>query len=214
MIIAAIAVVVVFVVIVAADFVTKSQGPAVVPTVAGIASSGRTQGDPKAPIAFLEFSDFQWPYCRDFALGAGRQIEASYVKTGKVNFTYRYYPVVDQGKIGESHWAAEAAECANQQSKFWEYHYLLFSKWTGEGVGNFTKDKLKQYAAAMEGLNTTTFNQCIDTDATASIVQTDVDTATRMGVSGTPTFFVNNRLLNIQTLDYSSFGRTFDSLLK
>ncbi len=127
--------------------------------------------------------------------------------------TYRYYPVVDQGKIGESHWAAEAAECANQQGKFWEYHNLLFSKWTGENAGTFTKDKLKQYAAQME-LDTAKFNPCIDTDATASIVQADVDTAARMGVSGTPTFFVNNRLLNIQSLDYSSFGRTFDSLIK
>ncbi len=59
MIVAAVAVIAVFVVIVGADFVAKSQGPAVVPTVPGIASSGRTEGDPKAPVAFLEFSDFQ-----------------------------------------------------------------------------------------------------------------------------------------------------------
>jgi protein-disulfide isomerase len=85
--------------------------------------------------------------------------------------------------------------------------------WTGENVGTFTKDKLKQYAADIVP-DTGTFNQCLDSDKTMPVIQADMAEATRMGVQGTPTFFINNRLLNITSLDYSSFARTFDSLNK
>ncbi len=122
--------------------------------------------------------------------------------------------MIDQGKIGESHWAAEAAECANLQGKFWEMHDKLFSVWRGENVGTYTKANLKQYAADL-GLDTGKFNQCLDSDQTMSTVQADIGEATRLGVQGTPTFFVNGRqLTNVDPTDYSAFARTFDSLLK
>ncbi len=121
--------------------------------------------------------------------------------------------MVDQGKIGESTWAAEAAECANQQGKFWEYHDLLFSKWRGENVGTFTKANLKQYAASLN-LDAATFNSCIDGDKTKSVVDADAAEAARLGVNGTPSFFVNNRTLSLQSLDFAQFQRAFDSQLK
>ena len=106
-----------------------------------------------------------------------------------------------------------ASECANQQGKFWEYHDKVFAVWSGENVGAYTKAKLKQYAVDIVP-DTATFNQCVDSDKTMSVIQADVAEATRMGVQGTPTFFINNRLLNINSLEYGSFSRTFDSLLK
>ncbi len=121
--------------------------------------------------------------------------------------------MVDQGTIGESHWAAEAAECANQQGKFWEYHDKLFDVWQGENVGTFTKPNLKKYAADL-GLDTAKFNTCIDTDATASIVQADENEAKNLGLPGTPSFLINGRLFRNQTMDFSEFARTFDSLLR
>jgi protein-disulfide isomerase len=130
-----------------------------------------------------------------------------------VSFTYKYFPVIDQTKIGESHWAAEAAECANLQGKFWEYHDKLFSVWSGENAGTYTKPNLKKYASDL-GLDTAKFNQCLDTDQTMSTVQADTGDATRLGVQGTPTFFVNGSLLKVNSLDYGEFSRTFDSLLK
>jgi protein-disulfide isomerase len=136
-----------------------------------------------------------------------------YFKTGKVKFTYRYYPVVDQGRIGESHWAAYAAECANEQGKFWDYHERLFTVWTGENVGTYTKDKLKKYAADL-GLNTATFNTCLDTEKTKSVIDADKADVTRLGISGTPTFLVNGRVLQIRSLDVSVFSRSFDLFLK
>jgi protein-disulfide isomerase len=128
--------------------------------------------------------------------------------------TYKYYPVVDQGRVGESHWSAYAAECANEQGKFWEYHDVLFNKWTGENVGTYTKDKLKKYAADMGGLDLTKFNTCVDTERTKSIIEADKTESAKFGVSGTPTFFLNGKLLQIRTLEASEFARTFDLFLK
>ncbi len=113
----------------------------------------------------------------------------------------------------ESHYAAQAAECANQQGMFWEYHDKLFDVWTGENVGTYTKPKLKQYAADLK-LDTGKFNTCLDTDATLSVVNADVAEADRLGVNGTPTFFMNGKLFQMQVGDYSEFSRTFDALLK
>ena len=148
-----------------------------------------------------------------FALGAGRRIQEEYVKTGKVKFTFKHFPVVDQGDIGESNWAAQAAECASQQAKFWEYHNKLFGVWQGENVGTYTKSKLKQYAADL-GLNVSTFNQCLDRDETASAVAADVDEAMRLGVEGTPSFFVNGRQLRVRSLDFTQFSQALDALLQ
>ncbi len=121
--------------------------------------------------------------------------------------------MVDQGRNGESTWAAQAAECANQQGKFWEYHDKLFQVWSGENVGTYTKVKLKQYAADIK-LDANTFNTCLDGDQTLAIVQADINEATRMGVRATPTFFVNGGSLSLTSLDYAYFSRTFDALLK
>jgi protein-disulfide isomerase len=136
-----------------------------------------------------------------------------YFKTGKVKFTYRYYPVVDQGRIGESHWAAYAAECANLQGKFWDYHDKLFAVWTGENVGTYTKDKLKSYAAGL-GLDTAKFNTCLDSEQTKAVIDADQADVTKLGISGTPTFLLNGRVLQIRSLDVSEFSRSFDLFLK
>ncbi len=85
--------------------------------------------------------------------------------------------------------------------------------WTGENVGTFTKPNLKQYAAQL-GLDAAKFNPCIDNDQTASIVQADENQAQSLGLPGTPSFLINGSLFRNQTLDFSEFARTFDSLLK
>ena len=121
--------------------------------------------------------------------------------------------MLDQGGVGESHWAAEAAECANLQGKFWEYHDKLYIKWLGENVGMYQKAQLKKYAADLN-LNTTAFNHCIDTDQTAPVVQADIAEGAKLGVQGTPSFFVNGKPLQIASLDFQSFQQSLDRLLK
>jgi protein-disulfide isomerase len=206
------------VVAIAAVFVLFNlQTPSVPAPVSGgtTTASGRTKGDPNAKVELTDYSDFQWPICQQFATGAGRQIDANYVQTSKVKFTYKYYPVVDfiSNTVGESHWAAYAAECANQQGKFWEYHDKLFGEWRGENVGTFTKPNLKKYATDL-GLDAAKFNPCLDNDSTKSIIDKDIAEAQNLGIQGTPTFLINGRLLNIGATDYAGFTRTFDTLLK
>jgi protein-disulfide isomerase len=139
-----------------------------------------------------------------------------YFQTGKVKYTYKYYPVVDlaaQRGVNESHWAAYAAECANRQGKFWQMYDKLFSEWRGEFAGTYTKANLKKFGADI-GLDTATFNKCVDNDETKPVIDADMAEVNRLGISGTPTFMINGRMLNVRTLDVSEFARTFDSLLK
>ena len=138
-------------------------------------------------------------------MGAGRSIEEQYIKTGKANFTYKYYPILDRGNVdGESHWSAYAAECANRQGRFWEYHDKLFSAWQGENVGAFTKANLKKFAADLK-LDASAFNTCLDGDQTKAIVEADVAVGRKLNVGGTPTFFVNGQLIQP--------GLTFDAFV-
>jgi protein-disulfide isomerase len=127
-----------------------------------------------------------------------------------VKFTYKYFPIFP---TGESVWAAEAAECANQQGKFWEYHDKLFAAWSGENVGTYTKANLKKYATEVN-LDTAKFNRCLDNDETASVIQADQAEARGMGIRSTPTFLVNGKPLRIRLLDFSEFAQTLDLLLR
>ena len=114
----------------------------------------------------------------------------SYIDSGKVNLVYKHSAFLGQ----ESVWAAQAAECAADQSKFWEYHDLLFDKQNGENVGTFTKDKLMGYAKDL-GLDSTKFDPCLQNDATLQRVMSDVNEGRAAGVTGTPTFFINGKPL-------------------
>ena len=90
----------------------------------------------------------------------------------------------------ESMWAAEAAECANAQGKFWPYHDKVFQSQRGENRGAFSKDNLKRFAADLD-LDTASFNSCLDSDRYAQKVKDDIAEGERMGVQAFPTFFIN-----------------------
>ena len=115
--------------------------------------------------------------------------------------------------MGESHWAAEAAECANLQNKFWEYHDWLYTKWLGENVGMYQKPMLEKFAADL-GLDTARFDQCLDSDATLAAVQADITEGEQLGVNGTPSFFVDGQRLSLNSLEFSEFQRLLNPLIK
>ncbi len=145
-----------------------------------------------------------------FAADAGRRIDEAYVKTNKIKVTYKYYLVVDPN--GESNWSANATECANEQGKFWDYYNKLVAESPG-GRNSLTKANLKKYAAEIR-LDTAKFDVCLDSSKYASAVQADHAEAQRLGLDSTPTFILNGRRLNVTSLDFSEFARTFDTLLK
>lgn len=137
------------------------------------------------------------------------------MQTGKASHAYKYFPVVDiaNQRVDESHWAAYAAECANEQGKFWDYHDLLFVRWKGEFAGTFTKSKLKNYAAEL-ALDTAKFNACLDTEKTKPIIDADIAEARRLGLPGTPIFLLNGRQMALASLEFPEFQRAFDLILK
>ena len=153
--------------------------------------SGNTLGDPNAPVKIIEYADFQCPYCQHYWQDTEPQIIEAYVKTGKVYYEYRSVGAF----IGpESAAAAEAAYCAGDQGRFWEYHDALFSHWTGENVGDFDKGKLLQYATTVH-LDPTAFYECVNSGKYADRVQQDVKDAQADGVHATPSFLINGKLL-------------------
>jgi protein-disulfide isomerase len=145
-----------------------------------------TMGDPGAPVHIVEYVDFQCPYCRKFWQETEPQLIEEYVKTGKVYFEYRAYTFLGHESVS----AAEAAYCAGDQNKFWEYHDTLFTNWTGENVGDFTKEKLIKYANALK-LDTAQFTTCLNGEKHKKTVDLDMVSAKEDGVFATPTFLIN-----------------------
>jgi protein-disulfide isomerase len=146
-----------------------------------------TMGDPNAPVHIIEYGDFQCPYCLKFWRETEPQLIAEYVNTGVVYFEYRSLGAF----LGEeSAWAAEGAYCAGDQGRFWEYHDTLFVNWNGENTGNYSKDRLIQYAESLD-LDMQTFESCLRDGWHTPTVQKDAADASAAGVRATPTFFIN-----------------------
>ena len=147
-------------------------------------------GNPDAPVAIVEFADYQCPFCGRFYQGAAKDIIEKYVKTGKARLYYRDFAFLGD----ESNWAAQAARCAGDQGKYWEYHDYLFSHQNGENEGAFTKDHLKSFAREV-GLNSGEFTTCLDSGKHAQDVISDTEMGRKFGVTGTPTSFVNGKIV-------------------
>lgn len=172
-------------------------------------ANANTMGDPNAPVKIIEYADFQCPYCLRYWQDTEPLIIQNYIVTGKVYYEYHSVGAF----IGpESAAAAQAAYCAGDQGKFWEYHDILFANWTGENVGDFTTDKLDQYAAAV-GLNQTQFDVCIRNGNHADQVQQDVIDAQTNGIQSTPSFLINGKLLE-GAQPYGAFQKAIDAALK
>ena len=141
-------------------------------------------GSPDAPITITEYSDFQCPYCKRFADQTERQLIDAYVTTGKVRFVYRSFGSF----IGpESGAAAEAAYCAGDQEKFWEFHDFLFANHTGENVGDYATRKLEAMAEALE-LDMNAFTSCISSGKYSDQILQDGKDGVAAGIQATPSF--------------------------
>ena len=132
----------------------------------------------------------------------------SYIDSGKVNIVYKHSAFLGQ----ESVWAAQAAECAADQGKFWEYHDLLFDKQNGENVGTFTKENLSSYAKGL-GLDMAKFEPCLKNDETLQRVAADTNEGRQVGVTGTPTFFINGKPL-VGAQPVQAFQSQIDAALR
>jgi len=147
------------------------------------------KGDPNAPVTVIEFSDFQCPFCSRFFQQTLPLLEENYVDTGKIKFVYKDMPLDNLHPNARP--AHIAAECADEQGKFWEYHDILFEKqseWQSLPSSDLSTT-LTQYAVDL-GLQTASFESCLRSEDIADEVNRDYLEAGQYGATGTPTFFI------------------------
>lgn len=160
-------------------------------------ADGLTLGEPDAPVTVDIFEDFQCSACRYFSESIEPLIIQNLVATGKAKYTFHNYPFLDgngAGSHGESDQAANASMCANEQEKFWEMHSIIFANWNGENIGDFSDARLKAMAESI-GLDMDAFNSCFSANRYEDQIEADFKLGQDMGVSGTPSVFVNgNRI--------------------
>jgi protein-disulfide isomerase len=149
-----------------------------------VATFGRpSKGPSNAPITIVVFADFECPYCSRLKPVLDRLLTDF---SSSVRVVHRHFPLENHVNAIK---AAEAAECASQQNQFWQMHDLLFANQRQLQPGD-----LKRYAGSL-GLNQDQFAECLDSSTGAPIWQHDKNDAESYGVSGTPTLFVNGRML-------------------
>ena len=144
-----------------------------------------SDGPASAPVTLVEFSDFQCPFCQR-VMPTLKQVRAKY--GDKVRVVWKDYPLTQIHP--EAFAAAVAGNCANEQGKFWEFHDRLFPNQQA-----LQPEFLKRYAADA-GVDAAKFNACLDSTKYQQRVQDAIDAGTRLGVSSTPTVFVNGRVIS------------------
>lgn len=148
-------------------------------------------GNPDAPVKIDVWEDFQCPACKQYSEQTEPAVIADFVETGQVYYTFHFYPFIDGGTPGgESQQSANAAMCALEQGRFWDFHDMLFANWAGENQGGFADSRLLTFAESLE-LDMTAFNACFIENRYADEIQRDVVLGQGFGVSGTPSVFVN-----------------------
>jgi protein-disulfide isomerase len=141
-------------------------------------------GPMDAPVTLIEYGDFGCTTCKGwYNAGVLDKLRATY--GDKLRFVWRDYPII----TAQSPKAAEAAQCAFDQGKFWQYHNLLYQRAPALSVND-----LKSYAAEL-GLDTAHFNQCLDSGEKAAIVQKSEADARQLGFTATPDFLLNGEAI-------------------
>jgi predicted DsbA family dithiol-disulfide isomerase len=164
------------------------------------AGDGPRRGLATAPVEIVEYSDFECPYCTRGADTLDLVLERY---GDQISFVFRHYPLPFHE---HAQMAAQAASCAGDQGEFYAYHDLLFAN-----THALTQEDLVQYARKI-GLNEKPFATCLTSQKHAGTVAEDLASGQRLGVTGTPAFFINGRpLLGAQPLD--AFVRVIDEEL-
>ena len=145
----------------------------------------RVRGNPDAPVTIVEFSDFQCPFCQR-AYPVIKALLSKY--DGQVKLSYRDFPLYQAHPQAQT--AAEAARCAGEQGKYWEYHDRLF-----ENFNQLSEETLAEHAAGL-GLDSREFQACLQSGRHRAAIERDVQDGTEAGITGTPAFFINGVLVS------------------
>ncbi|HWB42586.1 MAG TPA: thioredoxin domain-containing protein [Gemmatimonadales bacterium] len=168
---------------------------------------GYIKGSASAPVEITEYADYQCPFCQTFATLQMPTIEERLIKTGRLRWRYRDFPL-QQHPFARL--AAHSAACADEQGKYWEQHDRIY-----EGQGDWAAardagDHFRDYARAI-GLDLGKYDECMDSGRYAGRIQASLEEGTRAGVASTPTLLVGNRLYQGR-IDSDAIRRLVDSL--
>jgi protein-disulfide isomerase len=167
-----------------------------------VRDSDHSLGSPTAPVQIIEFSDFECPYC----LEAFPTIRALTVEYGeRVHYVYRHFPITSIH--AQAFAAAEASECARAQGQFWAYHDRLFLR-----PAERSDDDLRLHAQAV-GLDLDKFDTCMSDHTYRGLVERDMEDGRRLGVVGTPTWFINGERVQ-GVIPADNFKAGIEKLLK
>jgi len=144
-------------------------------------------GNPSAPITILEWGDFQCTYCYKFHTSTLNTIKQDLIETGKVKLVFKDFPLNGPDSI----LAAEAAYCAQDQEKYWQYHDELYKNWAGERTGWVTHESLDKFATTVN-LDLNKFNECLDNHKYLERVNQLYEFGKKIGIDATPSFLVFN----------------------
>jgi protein-disulfide isomerase len=158
--------------------------------------NGMAIGNPNAKVKILAFEDFQCTSCKVYVDNVeSKFLTSSYITSGEAYYEFMQFPFIDANSVTkESHQAANASMCALAQGKFWEYNEILFANQGAENGGSFNNKRLVAFAESL-GLDMTQFNQCFNADTYKAQIDAEYQQGVSMGVTGTPTIFVNGTQL-------------------
>jgi len=179
---------------------TTAKGNIIVPEFTKAnTTDGLTMGDPNAKVKVIEFADFQCPYCGIYWKQLEPQIIKDYVDTGKIYYVYHPFSFLGSGSWDESVKSSEAAYCANDQGKFWEYRSMLFANQNGENQGAFSQAKLIAFAEKIN-LDMKTFKQCLNDGTHKAEVTASTKAASDYGATFTPSFLIDGNIVGMNNL--------------
>ena len=167
-------------------------------------------GNVDAPITILEWGDYQCTFCYKFHQNTLNVIHEDFIKTGKVKFVFKDFPLNGPDSI----LAAEASYCAHDQKKYWQYHDELYQNWGGERTGWITKESLEKFANSIN-LNLKDFNICMDEHKYQNKVISLYEFGKEIGIDATPSFLIFNdeKIIKIRgNQPLEVFLKTFDEL--
>jgi len=177
-------------------FYPQSEGDSKLFTESKLIQNGSPiMGDPSAPITILEWGDYQCTFCHNFHQNTLISIKQDFIQTGKVKLVFKDFPLNGPDSV----LAAEAAYCAQDQEKYWQYHDELYKNWGGENTGWVTRTSLDTFAKTI-GINLIQFNQCLDVHKYNERVNQMYKFGRELGIDATPSFLIfnNEKMIKIR----------------
>jgi protein-disulfide isomerase len=192
----------------------QSQSAEVKELFGGIPQQGVTLGEPDAPATLIEFADLQCPFCAQYTTGALPTVIQDYVRGGRLKMQLRLLRFIGP----DSERGAEVAAAATLQDKGWQYSDLFYRNQGQENSGYATDSFLEQLARETPGLDINQLDSDLDTPPAQRLIRQAEHQANQLGVSGTPTFFIQKgngapQQLQLSSLDADSVTVAIDSVL-